>query len=71
MKSCCEESGDDCLQGRDCQIRKVKPYPSVPEDLPIQYVPTWRDRLGDLARAMLLTTIAWIVSLTVVSWALS
>jgi hypothetical protein len=66
--TCCNH---DCDEGRGCPVRKVKPYPAVPDDMPIQYVPTWRDRLGDLARAMLLTTIVWIVSLTVVSWALS
>lgn len=38
-----------------CASRKVKPYPAVPADPPpIEYVPTWRDSLPDLAKAVLL-----------------
>jgi hypothetical protein len=44
---CCDH---DCIEGRACPVRKVKAYPYVPaDDLPIQYVRTWRDALRDLA----------------------
>lgn len=44
--------------------RKVKPYPATPPDMPIQYVPTWRDRLHDAARAALLVVIVVEVAVT-------
>jgi hypothetical protein len=50
--NCCDDYGD-CNQGRDCPVRKVRAYPHVPDDMMVEYVPTWRDRLVDLARAML------------------
>lgn len=59
----------DCNQGRDCpaRARKVKAYPAVPEDQPpFEYVPTWRDYLPDLARAMLAVFVVMIVSAVVV-----
>lgn len=42
--------------------RKVKPYPATPPDMPIEYVPTWRDRLSDAARAVLLVIAVALVS---------
>jgi hypothetical protein len=43
--------------------RKVKPYPDVPPDPPpFEYVPTWRDYLPDLARAVLAVFFVIIVS---------
>ena len=51
--SCCNR---DCNEGRDCPVRKVKPYPFVPTDMPVNYVPTWRDGLRSLAWSMLLAT---------------
>lgn len=60
--NCCDEYGD-CNQGRDCPVRKVKAYPHVPaDDMPIQYVTTWRDHFKDLARAMLLVIVVMLAS---------
>lgn len=62
---CCDQHGD-CRQGRDCparQVRRVKAYPTVPADPPpFEYVPTWRDRLPDLARAVLIVVIVMLIS---------
>lgn len=60
MMDCCDQHGD-CRQGRDCPARRVKAYPTVPADPPpFEYVPTWRDRLPDIARAALIVVIVMI-----------
>jgi hypothetical protein len=43
--------------------RRVKAYPTVPDDFPIQYVPTWRDKLRDAARyALRMAAFSFVVS---------
>jgi len=59
--NCCN---GDCDQGRSCptRTRKVSAYPVVPEDVaPFEYVPTWRDYLPDLARAVLLVIAGMLI----------
>jgi hypothetical protein len=49
--------------------RKIKPYPEVPPaPPPFEYVPTWRDYLPDLARAVIAVFVVMILSAWGVAW---
>lgn len=66
--TCCNEN---CNQGRDCPVRKVKPYPYVPTDINLLPAslrrPLWTDRVADLARALVLAFALIGVLATIIS----
>lgn len=60
----CPDCGTRPTNSNASTQRKVKPYPAVPADPPpIEYVPTWRDYLPDLARAMLYAAVVAAASI--------
>jgi hypothetical protein len=62
--NCCDY---DCNQGRDCPARVAKVGKGTPTgEPPFEYVPTWRDYLPDLARAVLLVILGMFFGVFIV-----
>ena len=67
--NCCDEFGN-CNQGRDCPVRKIKAWPTVPPDVKPPAEPVWtsmNERMVDAARAVLVVVI-WLYAACVIVW---